>query len=250
MNKTLKYSVLRYSPAKVSGELINLGILFCEESINYHAFYYSKNIARILKFDDMLDSRVLKDFLYGIMRDVEEYSNEMQFDIDDYVKFYINDYEFDKPKIIEYDDLDTIIGALKKTYFRFDYPKNERPTKLEDQRMLVKLIQASGTSLSRNKSVIGKYNENIQYDIVTDDYYVKLFDFDGKDLKRCINTAKTWAWNSNYDDGRKVYVFYRYSKKNPEDSKEFKVISEIFNDSRAEFYSIDEGVEILQRATS
>ncbi len=248
MRKTLKYSVLRYSPAKISGEFINLGILFSEESVNFHAFYYSKNIARIAKFDDMLDPKVLREFLSGIMQDIEGFSTELFFDIDYYVKFYINDYEFEKPKIIEYDDLDEIVDALKKTYFRFDYPKNERPTKFEDQRILADLIMASGTDFSRNKAVQGKYSESIHYDLVTADYYVKLFDFDGKDLKRCINTAKTWAWNSNYDDGKKVYIFYRYSQKKPEDSKEFKIISDIFNDSRADFFSIEESADVLQGA--
>lgn len=79
--------------------------------------------------------------------------------------------------------------------------------------ILEKLIKSAGTKVSRNKAIEGRYREKINYDLVTDDYYVKLFDFDGKDLRRCINTAKTWAWNSNNNDGKKVYVFYRYSQK-------------------------------------
>ncbi len=127
MKKTLKYSVLKYSPAKIPGEFINIGILFSEEAVNYHAFYYSKNIARITKFDDVIDANVLRDFLFGIKQDVEEYDYDENFDIDYYVKFYINDYKFEKPKTIEYEDLEEIIDALKKTYFRFAYPKmNDR----------------------------------------------------------------------------------------------------------------------------
>ena len=35
MEKLLKYSVLRYMPSKLSGEKINLGILFSEENTGY-----------------------------------------------------------------------------------------------------------------------------------------------------------------------------------------------------------------------
>lgn len=34
MEKILKYSVLRYSPSSVSGEKINLGIIFFDETLN------------------------------------------------------------------------------------------------------------------------------------------------------------------------------------------------------------------------
>lgn len=245
MSKMLKYSVLRYSPEKITGEFINLGILFSEESLSFHDFHCSKNISRIVKFDDMLDSRVLRDFLTGIKKDVLGYPSSDVFDIDMFVKYYINDYVFEKPKCIQYKDLDEMLESLKRTYFRFDYPKHERPTKYEDQRMISKIISASGIDLTKNKTVTGKYNESIQYDIVTDDFYIKLFDFDGKELSRCVNAAKTWAWNTNNND-KKTYIIYRYSDKNPKDDRTFKIISDIFGDSKAEFYSIDECVDILQ----
>ncbi len=43
-----------------------------------------------------------------------------------------------------------------------------------------------------------------------------------------------------------MYIFYRYSNKNMENSKEFKIISDIFSDSKAEFYNIDQGASVLQ----
>ena len=241
----MRYSVLRYSPEKITGEFINLGILFSEESMNFHDFHYSNNISRILKFDDMLDSKVLRDFLIGIKKDVLGYPSSEFFDIDMFVKYYINDYVFEKPKYIQYEELDEMLEDLRRTYFRFDYPKHARPTKYEDQRMISSIISASGINCTKNKTVAGKYNENIQYDIVTDDFYIKLFDFDGKELSRCVNTAKTWAWNTN-NNGKKTYVIYRYSDKNPKDDRTFRIISDIFGDSKAEFCSIDECVDTLQ----
>ena len=35
MEKILKYSVIRYSPSSVSGEKINLGIIFFDETLNW-----------------------------------------------------------------------------------------------------------------------------------------------------------------------------------------------------------------------
>ena len=67
--KILKYSVLRYSPSMLSGERINLGILFSEESTGYHSFYYTKNFNRLKSFDDDLDKSVVKTLLAGIEKE-------------------------------------------------------------------------------------------------------------------------------------------------------------------------------------
>ena len=248
MEKLLKYSVLRYLPSKLSGEKINLGILFSEENTGYHSFYCTKNFQRIKYFDDELEKKTLRDFLTEIKEDVESEWNRENFDIDEFIKFYINSFCFEKTASIIYEDLDSMIESLKKAYFRFDYAKGERPSKTEDQRILAKLIRSSGTSLYRNKTVKGRFEEDIQYDLMTQYYYIKLFDFDGKNLKRCINTAKTWAWNCSHETGKKIYIIYRYSDKNPENKKEFQIIKNIFDESGAHFCSIDDSIKIVQGA--
>lgn len=127
MEKILKYSVLRYSPSLLSGERINLGIVFSEETTGYHSFYYAQNLSRIKRFDDELDLSVLKELLMGIEEEVEGDWFDKEFSIDSFVKFYINDYRFDDPQAIIYQDLEETITSLKKAYFRFDYSKAERP---------------------------------------------------------------------------------------------------------------------------
>ena len=143
MEKLLKYSVLRYMPSKLSGEKINLGILFSEENTGYHSFYCTKNFQRIKYFDDELEKKTLRDFLTEIKEDVESEWNRENFDIDEFIKFYINSFCFEKTASIIYEDLDSMIESLKKAYFRFDYAKGERPSKTEDQRILAKLIRSS-----------------------------------------------------------------------------------------------------------
>lgn len=125
MEKVLRYSVLRYSPSLLSGEKINLGIVFSEESTGYHSFYYARNLSRIKSFDDEIDIPVLKDFLVGIEEEVAGDWFSTGFDIDSFIRFYINDYKFDSTQAILYHDLEEMITTLKKTYFRFDFSKQE-----------------------------------------------------------------------------------------------------------------------------
>ena len=60
MEKILKYSVLRYSPSSVSGEKINLGIIFFDETLNYREFRYSKKFSRLSSFDDEININLVK----------------------------------------------------------------------------------------------------------------------------------------------------------------------------------------------
>ncbi len=245
MEKKLKYSVLRYTPSLLAGESINLGILFSDISSGFHSFYYSSNQSRIRSFDDEINPKTLKLLLEGIKVDVEKEGKE--FILDDFIKFYINNYRFDTPKELNYKKLDETISDLKTVYFRYDIPLSNRPDRTTDQKILANLLTTSGIQIYRNKIIEGKYQERIQYDIATDDYYVKLFDFDQKDLKRCINSAKVWAYNSDQEKDKKVFVLYRCNNESAQKTKEFQIISSIFNDSKAHFHSIEDGVKILQR---
>lgn len=245
MNKVLKYSVLRYSPSVFSGESINLGILFAEDSAGFYSFRYTRNLSRIRSFDDELDRDVLLELLKGIKEEVELKSREDQFDLEHFIRFYINNFRFDKAQMIVYDDLNKTLEDLYNLYFRFDLPKNKRPSKKEDQKIISQIIASNGQKTYHNKKVTGIFKEDIVYDIVAGDYYIKIFDFDGKDLKRCINTAKTWAWNCNHEKEKKVYIIYRYSHSDIFHDA-FNIIKQIFDEAECRFYSIEEGIEVLR----
>ena len=249
MEKVLKYSILRYSPSILAGEKINLGILFSEESVGYHSFYYTRNLGRIKSFDDELNKSVIKEFLLGIEEEITSEWQDDYFDIDKYIKYYINDYKFESPQVIMYDDLNAVISRLKKAYFRFDFERSERPDKKADQKIIVDLIRATGVALKKKKRIDGAFNEGITFDIATENYYIKIFDFDDKDLKRCINTAKTWAWNCNHEKDKTIYIVYRYSKREPERSTEFSIIKSIFEETNAQFISMND-TRLFQKAIS
>lgn len=249
MSKLLKYSVLRYSPSVLSGESINLGILFSEENAGYYSFRFTRNLARIKNFDDELNREALFDLLTGIKEEVDLESSQKSFKIDRFIRFYINNYKFESPHTIVYDDLDGIVEDLYKSYFRFDLPKDKRPDKKADQRIISQLIQSTGQKTFHNKKVAGAFEESVIYDIVTDYCYIKLFDFDGKDLKRCISSAKTWAWNCNHEHEKPVYIIYRYSNEELTDES-FHIIRQIFAEANCRFCSIEEGMQELQRVVS
>ena len=247
MGKKLRYSVLRYSPSIISGEAINLEILFSADAEGYHSFWFTGNFQRIIRFDDTLDRNVLKDLLTGIQLEVCDLDMEGSFDLDSFIKFYINDFHFEKPRTILYENLDEAVDGLKKTYFRFDYRKEERPSKADDQKIIANWIRASGRDARKNAAVRGKYADQVRYDFATEDYLVKIFDFDGKDLARCINSAKAWAWNCDHEP-KTVFVIYRYSGQDAGQDEKFAIIKGIFDDSKARFCSMQDGAALLQNA--
>lgn len=247
MEKILKYSVLRYSPSTVAGEKINLGIIFCDMESGYREFKYSKKFTRLSTFDDEINLAMVKKMLQGIEDDVAgnlfTYDN---FDIDQYTKYFVNAFSFEKPKSIYYDNLEEMIDRLHKTYFRFEYDKKERPSKEDDKSILEKLISADGREVKKDEYVLGSCNERIKYDLVTDDSCIKIFDFDNKNLNMLVNSAKTWAWNATQEKNKKVVIIYRYNEEQSKYNKEFKIIMDIFNKSNAYVYGIEEGMKVFQ----
>ena len=245
--KIMKYSVLRYSPSRVAGEHINLGIIFDAPNDNYLEFRYVRKYARLAAFDDEINIDNVKILLRNIKDDIlGNIFIGNTFDIDDYVKFYINDFCFEKPKTIAYDDVKEVVDTLHRSYFRFEYEKHERPTAEEDKRMLARIIKDSGKKVSKQRVLNGLYDDKITYDLVTDDYKIKVFDYDKKDLSRSINAAKAWAWNAMKNKGQKVMFIYRYDDADDSRSDAFNTIINILNDSGADVFDIDTGISKLQ----
>lgn len=247
MEKILKYSVLRYSPSTVAGEKINLGIIFYDEESNFREFKYTKKFSRLTSFDDEIDLNLVKKLLLGIRDEVvgNLFTYE-KFDIDKYTEYFINDFCFDKPKMIKYDNIEDIVERLNKIYFRFEYDKKERPSKADDKKIIEQLISAKGKEVKKDEYIYGSCNEKIKYDFVTEDYNIKIFDFDGKNLNKLINSAKTWAWNCMYNDKGKSVIIYRYSEENAQYNAEFKIIMDIFKKAQTTIYDIEEGMQWLQ----
>lgn len=204
---------------------------------NYREFKYSKKFSRLSTFDDEIDISMVKKLLQSISDDVSgNLFTYNKFDIDQYTKFFVNDFSFEKPKLIEYDDMEEIVKKLHKTYFRFEY----------DKAIIAKLISADGKVVKRDECVYGSCNEKITYDLVTEDFCIKIFDFDGKNLNKLVNSAKTWSWNAMQDNEKKLIIIYRYTEEHSKYNEEFKIIMDIFNKSNTRIYDIEDGMRMLQ----
>lgn len=106
MKKHVKYSVLRYSPSAVAGERINLGMVVYDELLNISKFRYTKQFRRINSFDDEIDISAVKHILQDIKDEIEGTHPDAPMDIENFIRYYDNDFAFDSPKMIEYDDFD------------------------------------------------------------------------------------------------------------------------------------------------
>lgn len=131
MEKILKYSVLRYSPSIVSGESINLGILYSDEATGFHSFRFTHRLNRVLQFDDTLSKEKLLNILEGIETTVSEQKDD--FDIDKYIKYYINSYRFERTQIKdinveEYTNMRSINNILKERISQIIYNESVTTT--------------------------------------------------------------------------------------------------------------------------
>lgn len=248
MRKQLRYSVLRYSPSKIAGEKINLGIIFADKENDKREFRHTTKFRRIAGFDDELNMETLKNLLNGIKTDVEPSSpSDAQFDLDSYIQFFINDFNFDEPKSIYYDDWDETVEKINRIYFRFDYEKSKRPSKKDEFRFLSDLISARTDELKWNRKMEGAFNESVTYDLVVGGYKIKMLDFDNKDLTKLVNTAKAWAFNCMADTTQKTIIIYRYSDEGRvKDDQTFDSIKKIFEYVDADFLNMEEGIEKIQ----
>jgi len=230
-NKYLYYSVLRYSPSRLAGEVINLGILFCD-SDNRVSFSHIKRFTRLSHFDDEINVKEVEELLISIEKEVNTQASKGLFDIDKFIEFYINTFVFDEPKRVICDDFEQKVAFVEGIYLRYDKDKKNRLSLSEDKRLIEELVRANDMSIKKRVSYIGSCNDKVQYDFATDKYYLKYFDFDSKNIARSISSAKTWAWNGMQLDGdKKLLIIYRYDEEESTHREEFDTIMRIFEKS-------------------
>lgn len=251
MSLSVQYSVFRYSPSRITGENINLGVLFYDPVTCNREFRSTKQYGRIMKFDDTLDLNDLKLLLSSIKCDAEQniFNVGQIFDLDEYTRRFDSNFYFDRAKTLYYNtSYEEVCERVFRTYLRFDYPMAERPTSKDDVNLIMDLLSSKGNDeIKKNQYITGKCNDRAKYDILTDNYCIKLFNFDGKDLSRLIDSAKVWAWNGKYNNGtRTPIIIYRYNSDEGINNN-FSVIKSIFGEAKVQFYGIEEGLDFLQK---
>lgn len=125
MEREIKYSILKYRPSMVSGESINVGFIVHDESEGRKKFYYSRRFKRLQEFDDELNIETVRFFLEDMAIDIGR--ERESFDIDEYIRFYINAFYFDKVEALACNDIEEAIDLIRKVYLRFDLEKSLKP---------------------------------------------------------------------------------------------------------------------------
>jgi hypothetical protein len=240
----VKFSILSYYPSFITNENINIGILFELPEVKEAFFHYLKKWDRIASFDDELNLNFFKDYLRGISDEVStSISNYHKvFVIEEYIKFFVNEYKFSKIQLIDVDEPYEFIDQTKKVYLRFDFDKSERLTKTQEYNYISKLLRINSIAYKRGK-ILGQYNEKIKFDYTIGNYVVKLLTFEGKNLSYLISTAKLWAYNA-WELKDKYKTIFIYDKE-MKDSEYFDIIVNILKESAYKIMIFNEGIDFL-----
>lgn len=239
---TVRFSVLSYYPSFITTENINIGILFQNAETNSVYFYTTQNWDRVRAFDDELNINFMKDYLKGISYEAENHLFNNNFEIEEYIKYFTNEYKFLNVQSVQCDDVNEFIEETKKIYLRFDYQKKERLSKGQEQKYIYKLLRSSNIEYTREK-IKGYFDENIKYDYVIGEYAIKLFTFEGKSLSHLISSAKMWSFNAQeMKDKYKTIFIYDKEEKN---IKYFDSIIRILSENAHKVMVFQEGIEYL-----
>ena len=94
----IKYSIFKYFPFGKDKDSIILGILLCSEDNTYKEFKYLKDLLILEEFKNEVSISSIDKLLKGIEEDI---IISKMFDIDDYIKYFLNDFYFEKSKTID-----------------------------------------------------------------------------------------------------------------------------------------------------
>lgn len=241
--KKIEYAALKYYNSCISEECLYVGMLFNNITDNERKFICIKNFKRLSMFDDDINVEFFKDYLRSIKEEVETniFNYCADFVFEDYVRLFTNELRFTSITTEETDD-ENFIENMCKLFLKFDYDKKERLNKDTEKKYIRNYLKASHINFS-SEAIIGKHKEPIKFDFVTDDYLIKVFDFEDKDLTRVIANAKTWSYNAREMKEQKRTVFlYDMDILN---SDEFDTIISILNEDAYKVMPVDRGIDYI-----
>ncbi|EHI59941.1 MAG: hypothetical protein ACLTC4_14160 [Hungatella hathewayi] len=244
----IEYTALKYYNSCVSEECLYLGMLFNNLTKNTRVFKSIRNFKRLESFDDEINIEFFKDYLCSIKAEIEDniFNYDKAFNLKEYIKPYVNELRFSSIKTEKTDDPD-FIENMVKLFLKFDYDKKQRLSKETEKKYIKKVLKSSHIDFSE-EPIIGKYNENIRLDLVTDNYGIKLFKFEGKDLTRLVTNAKAWAYNAReMKDAKKIVFLYDVDFEN---SEKFDTIIKILKEDAFKVMPYETGIDYITNITS
>ena len=209
----LLYSVLRYEPSIVSGEKINLGVVFHYPEEDFRDFFHVSKWNRIAAFDDTLNIPLLKDLMLDIKEEIGTQIDNPQFNLGKFCAAYNSKLYFDKCitfSNIDRENLSSQIDEIIRIYFQFEFDETKRPSNDDQKRFLKRILSANHIEYQRNKPEIGCFGDTITYDYTFGNYGVIFINLNSKKIdNKTMNKVKAWAWNAqNSRDELKLIVLY------------------------------------------
>lgn len=241
--KKIEYAALKYYNSCISEECLYVGMLFNNITDNERKFISIKNFRRLSVFDDDINIDFFKDYLKSIKDEVETniFNYFKEFDMKEYIRPFTNELKFSKITSVETDESD-FMENICKLYLKYDYDKKERLSKETEKHYIQRVLKSSNIPFTR-EPICGKHNEQIKFDFVTDDFVIKVFDFEDKDLTRIISSVKSWAYNAREMKEEKKTIFLYDS--DILGSEEFRIIKSILSEDAYKVLPVDRGIEYI-----
>lgn len=239
----ISYAVLKYYNSIISEECLCVGVAFQNLSTGERYFNYIKNYQRLHVFDDEIDTDFVRLYLGSMQEEIEcnIFNFNDNFDLNLYVKTYVNEFRFSKVFTAETDD-ECFIQNITKLYLKYDYDRKERLPKNTEQKYIRQIIRSSNKNFT-SRNVIGKRSEAINYDYHNDEYAIKLFSFKDKTLSRLISSAKTWSYNAQeMSDTKKTIFLYDMDIT---ESTDFSIIFDILSEHAYKIMPFEDGIEFI-----
>lgn len=253
MRKIMKYAVLRYSPSKIAGEAINLGIIFIGEKDEERVFANIQKWNRVKNFDDEINLDMVKLLIDQIKDDVEGtlLNSRKPFELEQYVKNYVNEFSFGEIERMPYESFNETKEQLKKLYLKFDFDKRMRLNKDEEKAIIEHVISGSGLSFKRKVTVTDDLTDTLVYDYMIGKYGIKFLNFDHKNLARMMQTVRSWAWICANSHKIQPVIILNYTDENDgKGEQQMKSVHRILKSASQYVYSTEEGIAFINQLES
>lgn len=242
--KEIFYSVLTYRPSLVASDTMTVGILYYIPESDYRKFISIKKTARLKSINSEISIKDINEFLKSISDEIRP-SLYSEFDIEKYTYYYTNEFQFSAVTNVVLDERESyevFIDKTHKMYLSQDFSVKDRPS-TEDQLKYLKQIGKSNKDFSA-KSIIGKFNDNLNVDFTVGNLAVKFFDFNNKKSEYQFNIVKTWVFNAIHSATNTKMVFI-YSYSDNDEDKDIKNVIDILK-TYNHTYDLIEGIEYIK----
>ncbi|WP_313125935.1 hypothetical protein [Proteiniclasticum ruminis] len=243
--KEILYSVLTYKPSLVASDTMTVGILFYIPENEYREFISIKKPARLKSINSKISIDDINAFLGSISDEIRP-SLYSDFDIEKYIYYYTNEFQFSSVTNVVLDERESYESFIDKThrmYLSQDFSVKDRPS-TEDQLKYLKQIGKLNKYYS-SKSIIGKFNDNLNVDFTVGNLAVKFFDFNNKKSEYQFNIVKAWVFNAIHSVSNVKLVFiYSYTDNNGD--KDIKNVIDILK-TYDHSYDLLDGIEYIKK---